>query len=222
MISIYNLEDYKIIRDGIKFLLLQDKEFITAGDSDSPADLYDTLEKKEVDILILDIYLDGMENTIKINGFDVCEYVVKNYPATKVVALSMYNDADKVKRMMDAGARGFISKKAGFEELISGIKTVYSGKRYICVESAKNFKNIPQFVEDELVALKPKTDFFSKREKEVLELMAKGYASKAIGKKLFITEKTVESHRKNMVTKAGVKNTMELISFATGRGIIKL
>ena len=70
MISIYNLEDYKIIRDGIKFLLLQDKEFITAGDSDSPADLYDTLEKKEVDILILDIYLDGMENTIKINGFD--------------------------------------------------------------------------------------------------------------------------------------------------------
>ena len=89
-------------------------------------------------------------------------------------------------------------------------------------ETEKNFKNVQQFTRGDAETLKPKSDFFSKREKEVLELMAKGYASKAIAKKLFITEKTIESHRKNMVTKAKVKNTMELISFATGKGMIKI
>ena len=222
MINIYNLEDYKIIRDGNRFLLSQEAEFAIIGGSNDVNDLYEALKTIKIDILLLDIYIDGSDDILKVNGFEVCEYVVKNFPKTKVVAHTMYDDADKVINMMDAGAMGFISKRTGYEELIEGIKVVYSGKRYICKEGGKNFKNTEQFVDGIVNTLKPKNDFFSKREKEVLVLMAKGYASKAIANQLFITEKTVESHRKNMVTKAKLKNTMELISFAVGNGMIKI
>lgn len=221
MISIYNLEDYKIIRDGIRYLLSQEPTFSWAGDSNNVAELYDKLAQSSVDVLILDIYLDGMQDVKTEDGFEICKYLTKHYPLTKVIAHSMYDDSDKVMKMMSAGAKGFISKRSGYQHLIEGIKTVNMGGIFICGESAKNFKNSAEYTQGYSQELKPKNEVFSKREKEVLELMSKGYLSKDIAKELFITEKTVESHRRNMVQKAKVKNTMELISMAINRGIIK-
>ena len=102
------------------------------------------------------------------------------------------------------------------------MKTVYSGGVYLCKESAANFKNASEFMAGRSVVLKLRYEFFSRREKEVLELMAKGFSSRDIARELFITEKTVESHRRNMVIKAKVRNTMELISLAINRGVIKI
>ena len=221
MISIYSLEDYKIIRDGIRYILSQDEQFNWVGDSDNIVDLYNVLASTRVDVLLLDIYLDGMKNVKSIDGFEVCNYVNRHYPSTKIVAHSMYDDSDKVVKMMASGAKGFISKRSGYEVLIEGIKAVNAGDIYICREAERNFKNAKEYISGETNELKARNEFFSKREKEVLELMAKGFLSRDIAKELFVTEKTVESHRRNMVQKAKVKNTMELISFAMNRGIIK-
>jgi DNA-binding NarL/FixJ family response regulator len=220
-IKIFHLEDYKIIRDGIRFLLSQDKELEVIGDAKHGEDLLQLLPSIDVDVLLLDIYLDGMEEKRTMDGFAVCEFVTRMYPSIKIVAHSVYDDADRVARIMNSGAMAFVSKKAGYEELVLAIKMVYSGKKYICKETSKKLKNINDFLEGIVDTLRGEKDFFSKREKDVLDLLGRGFSTKNIAKELFITEKTVETHRKNMVDKASVKNTAELVAFASARGFLK-
>jgi DNA-binding NarL/FixJ family response regulator len=220
-IKVFHLEDYKIMRDGIKFLLSQDSSIQVVGEARKGEELIELLPHTEMDILLLDIYLDSMEDTHTMDGFRICEYMQQNYPGIKVVAHSVYDDADRVARIMNAGAKGFVSKKAGFEELLAAIKTVHAGKKFISKETSKKLKNLNEFLEGIVDTLRGEKNFFSQREKEVLELLAKGYSTKDMARHLFITEKTVETHRKNMAKKANAKNTAELVAFASARGFLK-
>jgi DNA-binding NarL/FixJ family response regulator len=220
-IRVFHLEDYKIMRDGVKFLLSQDTNITVVGEARKGEELLQLLPHTEIDVLLLDIYLDGMEDTRTMDGFRVCEYVHYNFPAIKVIAHSVYDDADRVARIMNVGARGFVSKKAGYEELLEAIRTVHAGKKYICKETSKKLKNLNEFLEGIVDTLRGEKDFFSQREKEVLDLLAKGFSTKDIARELFITEKTVETHRKNMAKKASVKNSAELVAFASARGFLK-
>ena len=106
MIFIYNLEDYRIIRHGIRYLLSHEPGLRWLVDSSDPAHLFHTLQYHKVDVLILDIYLDAMQERKANNGYEICEMVVKKYPHTKVLAHSMYDDSDKVIKMLQAGASG--------------------------------------------------------------------------------------------------------------------
>jgi len=220
-IKVFHLEDYKIMRDGIKFLLSQNKDIQVVGEARNGEELLQIIHGIDIDVLLLDIYLDGMEDTRTMDGFKICELVHENFPKIKVVAHSVYDDADRVARIMNSGAMAFVSKKAGYDELVMAIKTVYAGKKYICTETSKKLKNLNEFLEGIVDTLRGEKDFFSQREKKVLELLAKGYSTKNIAKELFITEKTVETHRKNMAQKAKVKNTVELVAFASARGFLK-
>ncbi len=220
-IKVFHLEDYKIMRDGIKFLLSQDAGIEVVGEARNGEELIRMLPLIDIDVLLLDIYLDGMEDSRSMDGFTICEYVRQHFPRVKVVAHSVYADADRVAKIMNVGAMAFVSKKAGYEELIQAIKLVYQGKKYICKETSKKLKNINEFLEGIVGTLRGEKDLFSPREKNVLELLGMGYSTKNIAKELFITEKTVETHRKNMVDKAKVKNTAELVAFASARGFLK-
>jgi DNA-binding NarL/FixJ family response regulator len=221
-IRIYHIEDYKIMRDGIKFLLSQDEELVIAGSSNEPLLFFEYLKTNEIDVLVLDIFLDSMDEIKTLNGFDICAKVREEFPHVKVLAHSVYSDAEKVAKMINAGASGFVSKKAGYEELIFAIKRVYAGHRYISTEAAKNLKNLNRFLAGMEETLKTENEFLTSREMEVLELLAKGYSTREIASTLFITEKTVETHRKNMVEKVRVKNTVELVAYAVGRGFLKI
>lgn len=220
-IKVFHLEDYKIVRDGIRFLLSQEEKISVAGEARHPDELFRALEQKEIDVLLLDIYLDGMKEVSVIDGFEVCKIMQQRHPTVKIIAHSVYDDADRVARIMNSGATGFVSKKAGYEELIEAIKSVYSGQKYICKETSKRLKNLNKFLAGIEDTLRDKDEFFSKREKEVLELLAHGHSTRDIAKRLFITEKTVETHRRNLVEKAAVKNTVELIAYASMRGFIR-
>lgn len=218
-INVFHLEDYKIIRDGIRFLLSHDESIHVMGEAANSGELFKKINS-QTDVLLLDIYLDSMKEVKTSDGFEICQMLKVKFPKIKVVIHSVYDDADRVARAMKAGAMGFVSKKAGYDELLHAIKVVHSGKKYICKETSKRLKNLNRFLIGLEDTLKSKNEFFSRREKEVLELLAKGYSSRGISKKLFITEKTVESHRKNLVVKAEVKNTNELIAYASARGLI--
>lgn len=220
-IKVFHLEDYTIVRDGVRFLLSRDEEIELVGEANKGDQLFEALTSVEVDVLLLDIYLDGMDHTRTMDGFEICKRITDHHPKVKVIALSVYDDADRVARIVKAGAAGFVSKKAGYEELIHAIKSVYEGNKYICHETSKKLKNLNRFLAGMEDTLQATDAFFSRREKEVLDLLAKGYSSREISKELFITEKTVESHRKNLVMKARVKNTNELIAYAAMRGFIK-
>jgi len=220
-IRVFHLEDYKIMRDGVKFLLSQDQNITVVGEARQGEEFLAMLPDLDIDILLLDIYLDGMEDSRTMDGFTICEHIREHYPSVKVIAHSVYDDADRVAKIINAGAMGFVSKKAGYEELVQAIRTVHSGRKYICPETSKKLKNLNEFLDGIVDTLRGGKDFFSHREKEVLDLLGKGFSTKDIARQLFITEKTVETHRKNMAEKAKVKNTVELVAFAAARGFIK-
>lgn len=220
-IKVFHLEDYKIMRDGVKHLLSQDPDIEIVGQAEQGDNLTDLLKDTAAEVLITDLYLDGMDDIKTQTAFEICKIVHKKFPEIKIVAHSIYDDADRIARIMQAGATGFVSKKAGYEELVNAVKSVYSGKKYICKETSKKLKNLTEFLEGIAGTLKSDADFFSGREKMVLQLLAKGNSSREIAKELFITEKTVETHRRNMAKKAKVKNTVELVAYASAKGLLK-
>jgi DNA-binding NarL/FixJ family response regulator len=220
-IKVFHVEDYKIMRDGIKYLLSLDPDIDIVGEAKNGEDFLKALEATDIDVLILDIYLDAMEDLNTLNGFQLCRLVQEQYPHIKIVAHSVYDDADRVAAILKSGALGFVSKKSGFAELIHAIKTVRTGEKFICRETAGKLKNLNKFLLGMEDTLKGKEEIFSQREREVLDLLSKGKSSKEIADRLFITERTVESHRKNMIEKGKVKNTAELIAYAYSLGVIK-
>lgn len=220
-IKVFHLEDYKIMRDGIRLLLSQDNEIEIVGEGRRGEDLFKVLDSITIDVLILDIYLDAMEDLNTTNGFEICHILTEKYPHIKIVAHSVYDDADRVAKILKAGAMGFVSKKSGFEDLIQAIKVVYSGRKFLCFETSGKLKNLNKFLAGIEDTLKSKDEIFSQREREVLDLLSKGMSSKEIADSLFITERTVESHRKNMIEKGNSKNTVELIAYASALGLLK-
>jgi DNA-binding NarL/FixJ family response regulator len=220
-IKVFHVEDYKIMRDGIRYLLNHDREIEVVGEAKNGNEVMHAVKTTRIDVIILDIYLDGMEDLKTLNGFQICRHLVDSYPQIRILAHSVYDDADRVAGILKAGAWGFVSKKAGFEELIAGIKTVYRGQKFICSETSRRLKNLNKFLLGIENNLRSKVEVFSQREREVLELLSEGKSSREIAEKLFITERTVESHRKNMIVKGQVKNTVELIAYASSIGLIK-
>jgi DNA-binding NarL/FixJ family response regulator len=221
MIEVFHVEDYKIMRDGIRHLLSQDPEINIVGEAQNGEELFRSLRTVRPHVLILDLFLDAMEDLKTLNGFQICHRLTKEHPEIKIVAHSVYDDADRVAGIIRAGACGFVSKKSGFDELIRAIKAVHAGETYICSETSGKLKNLNEFLKGIEINLKSKDEIFSAREREVLALLSKGQSSKEIADTLFITERTVESHRKNMIEKGRVKNTVELIAYASGLGLIK-
>jgi DNA-binding NarL/FixJ family response regulator len=152
---------------------------------------------------------------------EICKLIKEQYPSIKILAHSVYDDADRVARIINAGALGFVSKKSGFDELLDAIKIVNSGQKYICIETSGRLKNLNKFLAGIESTLRGKDEIFSQREREILELLAQGKSSRETGDMLFITERTVETHRKNMLEKSNVKNTVELIAFASTLGLLR-
>jgi DNA-binding NarL/FixJ family response regulator len=220
-IRVFHVEDYKIMRDGLRHLLSLDPDIEVVGEAKNGEEFLLKLEQTDIDVLILDIYLDAMEDLNTMNGFQLCRTVQEHYPHVKIIAHSIYDDADRVASVLKCGALGFVSKKSGFEEIIRAIKTVITGSKFICPETSAKLKNLNDFLLGIVNNLKGKDEIFSQREREVLDLLAKGKSSKEIADTLFITERTVESHRKNMIEKGRVKNTVELIAYAYALGVIK-
>jgi DNA-binding NarL/FixJ family response regulator len=219
--KVFHLEDYRIMRDGVRHLLSMEEGIQVAGEASSGDELLEKLKHSEVDVLILDIYLDSMQDLQQSNGFDLCLLVRQQYPNIKILAHSVYDDADRVAKIIRAGALGFVSKKSGFEELADGIKVVAKGNFYICSETSKRLKNLQQFLMGLENDLKAKGELFSQREREILLSLAEGKSSREIAAQLFITERTVDTHRKNMFEKSQVKNTAELIAFASALGLLR-
>lgn len=220
-IRVFHVEDYKIMRDGVKHLLSQESDIEVVGSVRNGEEFLKELPIVDIDIVILDLYLDAMEDVKTLNGFQICRFIKEGYPDIKIVAHSVYDDADKVAAILKAGALGFVSKKSGFEELVHAVQIVSKGQKYICAETAGKLKNLNRFLMGIETTLRSKDELFSQREREVLELLSKGKSSKEIADILFITERTVESHRKNMIEKGQVKNTVELIAFAASLGLIR-
>jgi DNA-binding NarL/FixJ family response regulator len=207
-------DDHKIVREGLKNILNNEWGMEIIAEAENGRDAIKLVEEKKPDIIIMDI---GMP---ELNGIEATKRICENSPKTKVIALSMHSDKQFVTGMLRAGASGYLLKDCAVDELVDAINTVRDNKIYLS-------SDISGILVNELMNKLPineslKTSELSDREKEVLQLIAEGISTKKIAKKLFISIKTVESHRKNIMVKLDLFTVPELTKFAVRSGLTTL
>jgi len=206
MINILIADDHKIIVEGLRSLLINETNIKIVGESYNGKDVIPILEKQDIDVAILDI------NMPKMDGIELTIYIRKNHPNVKILILTMHNEIGFIRRIIEAGAHGYILKNKGKEELVRAINTLHNGSDYLGEEVTKtlfsSIRNSNVYGEIKL----------TKREKEVLKLIANSYTTPKISAKLFIAASTVETHRRNLIEKTGMKNSKGLVKFAVKNG----
>jgi DNA-binding NarL/FixJ family response regulator len=199
MIKVYVIDDHQMIIEGIQSLLVDERNIEWMGSAKLPSDLLSFLKIKQPDVLLMDINLPEK------NGLDLCKEVKDKYPAINILGLSTSDQASIIRKMIENGASGYLLKDASKTELVAAIETASQGKNYTNFSVEQVLKNnMPQ----------ASAPILTKREKEVLELIAEGLTNQEIAKKLFLDVTTIDSHRKNMLTKFSCKNTAALVKFA--------
>jgi len=210
-ISLILVDDHQLFREGLHLLLGNLNEIETIREASNVDELFVLLKQNVPDIIFMDIDLPGT------NGIDITRQVLKRYPEIKIIALSMYGDEDYYTLMIEAGAKGFILKNSGFDDVETSIKKVMAGKNYFSQEiltgilSSINRKKQPI-----------KTTELSDREIEILYQICKGLSNQEIADILNISKRTVDKHRENILSKSGTKNTAGLVMYAIKNGVVEI
>lgn len=218
MIRLILVDDHAIIRDGVKSMLREEKTIEVTGEAANGIELLDMLsgDSTLADVILMDINMPVMD------GYEATKHVHENYPDLKVLALSMLDHEKYILRMFEAGALGYGLKSIGKTELILGLRMVAEGHRFICSEIAYNLlSRVGVSAEGHTETVSPKQGGdLSKREIEVLKLIAEGLTAAQIADKLFTSRRTIESHRQNLLEKTLSKNTAALIRYASNAGLL--
>lgn len=192
-----------MVIEGIRSLLQNERAIEWMGHATNAASCLGFLKQQQPDIILMDINLPDKR------GIELCRDVKELYPSVFVLGLSTFNQQAVIRSMVDNGASGYLLKNASKEELLDAITTVVKGKRYLSFEAATSMKETSN-----------NTPLITRREKEVLELIAEGLTNNEIAEKLFISIPTVNTHRKSLLEKFKVKNTALLIGNAIKSGLV--
>ncbi len=199
MIKIIIADDHQLFREGITSLLAANEDFEVIASVNNGKELIDFIAKGEIPhVILLDLSMP------EVDGFEVLKYVKSKHPAIKSIALSMHDDGNYIVKCVRLGAFGYLLKNADMDELILAITTVVNGKKYFNNAISEKMINNMSLEGSQVKKL-------SSKESEILELIAEGLTTKEIADKLFISTRTVETHRANMIKKLEVKNSAELI-----------
>ncbi|NGP75349.1 response regulator transcription factor [Balneolaceae bacterium YR4-1] len=211
-IKIAIVDDHEIVRDGI-IAMLEDYEHIyVTGQAKCGEEVLSLCEEKsgEIDLIIMDLNMGEM------GGIEATKRVKEQYPGIKILALTMMKDEEKIREMTQAGASGYILKNSGMEELVKAIEQVMKGEIYYSDEAVysiitgKKEPNKDEPLETDLTA----------RELEVLEYICKEYTNAEIADKLYLSVRTVDAHRRNLLQKTGARNTAGLVRFAMKHNLL--
>ena len=211
-IRVLVVDDHTIVRDGIRALLTLTGDIEVVGEASNGSEALKMVKELEPDVVLMDIampIMDGLEATRRIH---------KEFPRTRVLVLTQYDDKEYVFPVIEAGASGFISKVAASSELASGIRSVSQGDSYLSPPVAKLL--VEDYQRGGGRTIHDPYDQLTDRERDVLKLAAEGYTTQKIAEMLVVTPKTVEGHKTNLMAKLGIHNRTELVKYAVRRGII--
>lgn len=202
--KVFIVDDHYMVIEGIRSLLQNESGIEWTGHATNAESCLAFLQRQQPDVILMDISLPDK------SGIDLCREVKTKYPVIRILGLSTFNQRSYIEKMMENGASGYLLKNAGREELLKGIEMALQRKTYMSHEAAlslrsRNSQTLP---------------ILTRREKEVLELIAAGHTNQEIADKLFISYTTVDTHRKNLLQKFEAKNVAVLINMATKNGLI--
>jgi DNA-binding NarL/FixJ family response regulator len=206
-------DDHKILRQGLRTLLEQEKDIQIVGEADNGRSSVKLAGELAPDVVIMDVAMPDL------NGIDAARRITEAEPRTRVLALSMHSDGRYVRGMLQAGARGYILKDCAAEELTRAIRTVMANQVYVSPGVTGTI--IKDYIRQlSVTADEPAT--LSHREREVLQLLAEGGSTAIIADELHLSVKTIETHRKNIMDKLGLRSIAELTKYAIREGITTL
>ncbi|MCC3154981.1 response regulator transcription factor [Hymenobacter sp. BT770] len=226
MIRVLLVDDHAILRSGLRSLLADQPGLEVVGEAGRGEELLQLLPTTPADVVLLDLNMPGME------GVEIIRQLRAHHPAVQVLVLTVTAGEERVIQMLSAGAHGYLLKSAGLKEMVYGIRTVAAGHTFLCSEvglatlqklhegaetMAKQLDGLP--VAHRLMPADPPVTL-SRRELEVLRLVADGFTNQEMADLLFTSKRTIETHRQNIITKTGAKNTASLIRLAISEGLI--
>jgi DNA-binding NarL/FixJ family response regulator len=207
-IKLLIVDDHQIVRDGIVALLQSDQRFQIAGVAFNGKMALEMAGQLHPHLVIMDVSMPVMD------GINSTRFIRQQHPDIKVLALTMTNELEHIKNMIDAGAGGYLLKNSGKEELITAINEVLAGREYFSGE-------VKDAIVREMMKKKSGNDRLAgepipltRREKDVLQLIVKEFTNHEIAEKLFISVRTVDAHRRNLLEKTGARNTAGLVKYA--------
>ena len=214
-IRVLVVDDHTIIRDGICALLALAGDIEVVGEATNGNEALNKVRELNPDVVLMDIAMPIM------GGLEATRRISKEFPKTKVLVLTQYDDKEYFFPVIESGASGFISKAAASSELTTGIRSVYRGDSYLSPAVTKLMVENYQHTAGERTNQDP-YNHLTGREREVLKLLAEGRSTQEIAEMLVITPKTVERHKTNLMAKLGVHNRVELVKYALRKGIITI
>jgi DNA-binding NarL/FixJ family response regulator len=214
-IKVLIVDDHTLVRDGIRALLAMVADVEVIGEAANGREAVQKVRKLAPDVVLMDLAMPIM------GGLEATRRIRKGFPGTKVLALTQYEDKDYIIPIIEAGARGFISKMAAFSGLASAIQAVHRGDSFLSPAAAAAVVEECQ----QKAATDGGTDPYqhlTDRERETLKLVAEGYTAKEIAEMLVLSLRTVEAHNTNLAKKLGIHNRTDLIKFAIRKGIVTM
>jgi len=207
------VEDHTILREGLKSLLRADPDFDIVGEAEDGRDAIRCVQTLSPDLVLMDLSMPRM------NGLDALKEIKKQNPETKIIILTVHKTEEYILTALQAGADGYVLKDATHSELVMAIKNVLMGKRYLSPGISE--KVIEGYLEGrKTIKTRSAWDTLTQREREILKLIAEGYKNKEIADYLFISLKTVEKHRANLMRKLDLHNAAALTTYAVEKGLV--
>ncbi|PAU94443.1 DNA-binding response regulator [Aliifodinibius salipaludis] len=205
-IKILLADDHDIVRDGIKMLLEDDVGFTITAEAENGKEAIEACKNHDIDLIIMDINMPEM------NGIEATETIKESFPEIKILALTMMDEDQHIREMIEAGASGYILKSSDKMELVDAITTILDGKHYFSDDATQSV--MMDIVKGTNQKDNSDPGNITKREKEVLELIVEQYTNQEIAEELYISTRTVDAHRRNLLQKTGAKNTAGLVTYA--------
>lgn len=208
-------DDHSIFLKGLALMLNEVNEFKVIGEASNGEELVQLLKSSKPDVVITDIKMPVM------NGIEATKAALQLYPDLNVIALTMFGEHKYLNMMAEAGAKGFLQKNVNREELVIAVKAVCAGNTYFSAE-IRNDLAYGSGAKDKSVFIEQINEYFTPRELKVMSLIARGLTTQEIAAEMFISPRTVEGHRANLISKTGTKNVVDLALYAIRNHLIAI
>ncbi len=208
IIRVIIADDHVIFRKGLATILNEVTSVKVVAEASNGHEVLDYLKSGAADVILMDIKMPGMD------GIEATKKITAAYPDVNIIGLTMHEEISYFKKMIEAGARGFLLKKTTRDQLEEAINAVYGGENYFAEEFSINIQSVKPGKNSVVINL-------SDREKEVLEYICKGYSNVEIAKKLGVSQRTIDGHRSRLFEKTGARNAPNLVLFAIRNGLVK-
>jgi DNA-binding NarL/FixJ family response regulator len=213
LVTIMIVDDHEIFRKGLAMVINKMKNTKVVAEAGNGQEFLDILEKTKIDLVFMDIQMPIM------NGIEATKAALQKFPDLKIVALSMFGEEEYLQNMVDAGVRGFLLKNISKEDLYRAIQLISEGKNYYSEELLSFFTR--KYMAPAKQQENPEINL-TKRELEILQLIAEGFTDAEIAEKLFISQRTVNGHRASLIAKTGSRNTVNLLTYAIKNGLVEM